>query len=197
MSGSESNPAVAAGVRAAPSGSSMAINVVAFQIGWFACVLGAARDLPWLGTGVAAVIVAVHIARSTWPLEEMKLIAAAVLIGGLWDSLLAVSGLLGFHSGVLVNGVAPPWILAMYAVFATTLNVSLNWLHGRWLLAVVLGGVSGPLAYWAGARLGAVTMSQPELALGALAVGWAVLMPVFMALARRFDGVQGAAAGRA
>lgn len=175
----------------------MAINVVAFQIGWFACVLGAARDLPWIGTGVAAVIVGLHLARPATPREEMKLIAAVVLIGGLWDSLLAVSGVLGFTSGVLVNGIAPPWILGMYALFATTLNVSLNWLHGRWLLAVVLGAVSGPLAYWAGARLGAVTMAQPALALGALAVGWAVLMPVFMVLARRFDGVQGAAAGRA
>jgi len=85
----------------------------------------------------------------------------------------------------------------MYALFATTLNVSLNWLHGRWLLAVVLGGVSGPLAYWAGARLGAVTMPSPELALGALAVGWAALMPAFMVLARRFDGMRRHPAGTA
>jgi hypothetical protein len=25
------------------------VNFVAFQLGWFACVLGAAQGLPWLG----------------------------------------------------------------------------------------------------------------------------------------------------
>ena len=65
----------------------------------------------------------------------------------------------------------PYWILAMWALFATTLNASLGWLHGRPALAGALGMLSGPLAYWAGARLGAIELVQPAAALAALALG--------------------------
>ena len=41
-------------------------------------------------------------------------------------------------------------------VFATTLNVSLRRLRRFLFAAVVLGGIVGPLAYWGGARLGAL-----------------------------------------
>ena len=30
----------------------MFANFLAFQIGWFACVLGGAHDLPWVGTAL-------------------------------------------------------------------------------------------------------------------------------------------------
>ncbi len=34
------------------------LNFAAFQIGWFACVLGAANGFPWLGPVVVAAVVA-------------------------------------------------------------------------------------------------------------------------------------------
>jgi len=92
---------------------------------------------------------------------------------------------------VITDAMAPPWILGLWALFATTLNVSLNWLKGRWLVAALLGGIAGPLSYWAGARLGAVVLVEPVPALVALSIGWAILMPLLMALARRYDGIHG------
>ena len=176
-------------VLARPSPAAMAINVIAFQVGWFACVLGAAYGTPWIGTAVAIAVVSVHLARSIAPGAELKLIGAAVLIGAVWDSMLAASGWLAFNPGSLEGGYAPHWILGLWALFATTLNVSLGWLQGRWLLATVLGAFAGPLSYWGGARLGALTLVEPVPALAALAIGWAVFMPALMALARRYDGV--------
>ncbi len=41
------------------------LNFVAFQLGWFACVLGAANALPWLGPVVVATVVSLHLATST------------------------------------------------------------------------------------------------------------------------------------
>lgn len=172
----------------APTAAGLIVNVVAFQIGWFACVLGAARGWPWAGTALAAVIVAWHVARAVRPAQELRLIAAAMLMGALFDSSLAALGWLAFASGTLVDGTAPHWILAMWALFATTLNVSLNWLKGRLVVAALLGAAAGPLSYWAGARLGAVVLADPVHALGALAVGWAIMMPALTILARRFDG---------
>lgn len=172
--------------------SGLIVNVAAFQLGWFACVLGAARGWPWAGTGLACAIVAWHVSRATHPAQELKLIAAALLIGALFDSSLAALGWLKFASGTLIEGTAPHWILAMWALFATTLNVSLNWLKGRCWVAALLGAAAGPLSYWAGARLGAVELADPVAALGALGVGWAIMMPALTVLARRYDGFHAA-----
>jgi len=40
---------------------------------------------------------------------------------------------------------------------ATTLNVSMAWLRGRYALAAIFGAFGGPLAYYSGAKLGAMT----------------------------------------
>jgi len=165
------------------------VNAVAFQAGWFACVLSAARGWPWAGAGVAVAIVGLHLLRAARPLEELKLVGIALSIGVVWDSALASLGSLRFTSGVLVDGIAPPWILAMWALFATTLNVSLAWLKCRAVVAAILGAVAGPLSYWAGARLGAVEILARVPALLALAIGWAVITPLLAAAARRFDGI--------
>jgi hypothetical protein len=82
----------------------------------------------------------------------------------------------------------------MWMVFATTLNLSLRWLQGHRLAAIGLGAIGGPLAYWGGARLGAMEFVVPVAATAALAIGWAVLTPVLVRLARRYDGYPPAAA---
>ena len=176
-------------VRTATKPADMIANIVAFQIGWFACVLSAAHGWPWAGTATAVAVVAWHAARAERPAQELKLIITTVLIGALWDSALTALGWITYPSGTLIAGAAPHWMLGLWALFATTLNVSLNWLKGRWLLAATLGAVAGPLSYWGGARLGALEFTDPVRALAALAVGWAILTPALLALASRYDGI--------
>jgi hypothetical protein len=165
------------------------VNFAAFQIGWLACVLSAAKGSPWIGTAVAVIVIAVRAWRAARPAPELWLVALTVAIGLVWDSLLINLGLIAFSSGILVDQAAPHWILALWALFATTLNVSLRWLHKRWAVAVLLGAVAGPLSYWGGARMGALVLLDPTRALLALAVGWAVMTPLLLTLARRYDGV--------
>jgi hypothetical protein len=164
-------------------------NFVLFQAGWFACVLGAAYNRAWVGTAVVAVIVAYHLANAPQPAQESKLVATAVLIGGLWDSALVTLGWVSYPTGTLIAGTAPHWILALWALFATALNVTMRWLKQRMLLAVLLGAVCGPLSYWAAVRFGAVQFVDPPRILTALAVGWALIMPALMRLSLRYDGM--------
>lgn len=164
------------------------INFVAFQVGWFACVLGGAHQLPWLGTLLVSIIIAVHLSRASRPGAELSLVLLAIAIGSVWDSYLVWRGWLEYPSGTLIPDTAPHWILAMWGVFATTLNVSLRWLKQRWLIAILSGAIAGPLAYYAGARLGGVVFADQTTALIALGLGWAVLMPLLMALSQRLDG---------
>ncbi len=164
------------------------INFLLFQLGWFACVLGGAYGQPWLGTGIALAIVAVHLARLPRPKGEAVLILAAAGMGLVWDSLLLLLGLLDYPSGILLPNTAPLWIVAMWMLFATTLNSSMGWMQSYRKLSVVLGALFGPLAYYAGARLGGVILVEPVAAMAALAAGWALLMPLLLTLAQRLTG---------
>ena len=164
------------------------VNFILFQLGWLACVVSAAKGFPLLGALIASCIVVFHIWRAALPLAELKLITIALMIGTVWDSVLVWQGLLIYQAGMLLPYVAPYWIIIMWALFATTLNVSLRWLKGRVLYAIVFGAVGGPLAYYAGQQLGAVEFSETVYALGALLVGWALFTPVLMALSQRYDG---------
>lgn len=163
-------------------------NIVLFQLGWFACVLGAANGLAWAGSMAAVAIAALHLAFTQRPRVELQLLSITLALGFAWDSAVAATGLITFTGGLL-NLFAPHWMAALWLVFATTLNVSLRWLRGRDLLAALLGLVGGPLAYYAGAQLGALNFPNLAAGLVAQAIGWAVLMPVLVRLATRFDGV--------
>ena len=136
----------------------MLVNFVLFQLGWFACVLGAAAGMPWSGSLLVLGIIGYHVYRVADAGTELHLMLLVLLIGFSWDSLLVALGFLQFSSGVFHSSLAPHWILAMWALFATTLNVSMAWLKGRYVLAGLFGLVGGPMAYYAGLKLGAVSM---------------------------------------
>ncbi len=167
----------------------MLLNILMFQLGWFSCVLCAAAGHPWIGVGIAALIVFVHLWRAPRPLAEFGLVLTALVIGTAWDSLMVYGEWLRYEHGIWQAPLAPNFIIAMWALFATTLNVSLAWFKGRWILAAVSGAVAGPLAYHAGQSLGAVTFGDPLVTTLVLALGWAGLLPSLLWIAARLDGI--------
>ena len=62
------------------------------------------------------------------------------------------------------------------------------WMKNRWLLAVVMGAIFGPMAFIAGEKLGAVEFLDNQRALIALSCGWAILMPLILWLAEKING---------
>jgi Protein of unknown function (DUF2878) len=165
-------------------------NIVLFQIGWFACVLGAANNLAWIGSLTALAIAVLHVQLAKRSAVELQLLLLVVTLGFAWDSLIASAGLMQFNSGVMLDGLAPYWMAALWLAFATTLNVSMRWMRGRVLIAILFGAIGGPLAYYAGAKLGALSFPDPVLGLTAQAVGWGLLMPLLVKIAVRFDGIE-------
>lgn len=169
-------------------GSRLVQNILLFQLGWFACVLAGASDHPWVGTITACVIVVLHLLRSYIPVDELKLVLCVTFIGVTWDSILTMAMLMRFDSGILVDGMVPHWLIAMWALFATTLNVSLRWLRSSYMLTAVIGLIGGPAAYYAGHRLGAVTFSDTPVTLLVIGVGWMVILPILVHLSTCMDG---------
>lgn len=170
-----------------PTRQSSIVNHVMFQLGWFACILGAARGAGWLGPVVAVLVIALHLALSRRTDLELRLLGVCFVLGLILESLVLNLGLIRFEEPSPLPFLAPLWIAAMWPVFGTTLNRSLSFLQGRAWLSILLGAVGGPLAYYAGARLGAVTLTPPLGALLTYAVGWAVLVPLLVHFAKQLD----------
>ena len=167
---------------------SIALNVVLYQAGWFACVLGAAHGAPWLGIAAAVPIVAWHLLRAERPAPEARLVLCAALTGALFETSLLLLDWVRYPDGAWPEGMAPGWMVALWAMFGTTLNVSLRFLRERPALAVLLGAVGAPAAYYAGARMGALELAAGGAALAAIAAWWALCTPLLSRLGRRLDG---------
>lgn len=167
-----------------------AVNFIAFQLGWFACVSSAAIGRPWLGLSVVVSVLLLHLLVAARPRREAALLGLSLCCGLLFDSLLVSGGWVAYRTGQWLPWLAPYWIVAMWPLFATTLNISMRWLHGRQLLAALLGAVAGPLSYLAGERLGALDLAPGLAPVLALGVAWGLAMPLLITLAARFDGVR-------
>ena len=167
----------------------MFTNILAFKIGWVASVAGAASGTPALGPAVVLVVIAIHLRFANEPIRELILISATGAIGAAWDSVMVSAGWLSYPTGTIVAGLAPYWIVSMWMLFATTLNIAFRWLQSKLLLAGVLGAVFGPMSYFAGAKTGAVIINDLVSTMLALGLAWAVMLPALLLLAKRLDGV--------
>lgn len=156
------------------------VNLMAFQAGWWAVVLTASRGQPEWGLVVVSALVTGHLRWVRPYRSEAILLGLAMLAGLAFDSLLQASGWVAFDGEGMAVWMAPMWMAALWANFATTLNVSLRPLQGRTWLAAGLGGVGGPAAYWGGAELGAMTFLNAPVALAVLAAAWALLTPMLL-----------------
>jgi hypothetical protein len=160
-------------------------TAIAYELGWFACILGAAHGWPWVGPAVVAVIVLAHLLIVPDRLREVWLLALCGIFGFGVDSFHGYVGVFAYPPAAGISWLAPPWLIAIWLVFGLTLHGCLAWLQGRYWLGVILGAVGGPLAYWAGERMGAMAFA-PGLLRNLTIVGsvWAVATPVLLIFAR-------------
>lgn len=169
------------------------LNAVAYQLVWFATVLGAGRGLWWPGPLAALAFAALHLGvvvrdAGEWR-RDLALLAAAVACGLVIDGLLSGSGAVVFAAATpaLPPGGAPLWMLTLWAAFALTLRHSLRAVTARPVLAALLGAVGGPLAYLGAARTtGAVAFPEPSgMTLAMLAGGWCLALGLLAMFASR------------
>lgn len=165
---------------------SKAANFLAFQITWWASVLGAASSIQWFGPAVAVVALSLHIFLVPDRVTALRRIVLVGFLGYITDSALGLIGVFEFRENTFdVRWLAPVWLLGLWLVFATTFRSSLEWLSDHSRFAAVLGGVAGPLSYYAGDRLGALRVGEPlAQRLIILALVWSLLLPMLCACSR-------------
>lgn len=160
------------------------VNAVFLQLLWFAAILGAAGEwmLPAL-TGFG-LYTCWHLLCSDRRQQDVALAAIAVVIGFTLDSFWVQLHWLSFNFSLSPTGMAPLWILMLWAGLGLTVNHSMRWLQSRLVLAGILAAVSAPCSYFAASRLGAVVILEPAMLFTALSFSWALVIPGLLALAR-------------
>jgi hypothetical protein len=170
------------------AGARAILNLVVFYAGWIACVTAAAAGQQWIAIAACLAVVGVHLISSPEPGSELKLVAAAGLIGLIAESLLMGTGAARYAMSD-VSAVLPPWwLVSLWMAFGTTLNVSLAWLRERHLLAALLGLAAAPPSYYAAAQIGAMELALPVgRSLMLVGLAWAAALPLLLAVATRLE----------
>ncbi|WP_372985339.1 DUF2878 domain-containing protein [Marinobacter sp.] len=155
------------------------LNFALFQAGWLLCVLYPNR-LAVLIIGLFLILHFVLVSQRRF--SELQFIGFGTVAGAALDTLWFQTGVL--HSETAELLVVPPWLVAIWAIFMTTLCHSLDWIsRNRWL-PFVLAPIAGPFAYWSASKLGAVSLPDQTLSLLALAAGWLVVFPLLLFVRR-------------
>lgn len=164
-------------------------NVISVDIGWGACVLGAAWNHHWLGMIVVLLLLIIHIAVIEQNKIRIVFIVAfmTVVTGFLADTLLILLGIVEPNRWVMPPPFTAIWDLMIWVNFSLTLDRALRFLQKKPLLAAILGAMIAPPTYYAAGRLGALRFSEPSY-LGLIWVGviWFFVMPWLSLMAKRF-----------
>jgi hypothetical protein len=134
------------------------IQYIGFKISWLLTVWGAVAGPPvsYWGALPFFLFLGLHVlyTRQIW---ELWFALSMALAGTALDTLYNCTGLIqynGTYPGL--SFLAPVWITSLWAGLAVTLDHSLKMLIGRPIWTFLIGAVFGPLAYQAGAKMGAI-----------------------------------------
>lgn len=167
---------------------SFLLSLALFNCGWFCCVLGAAYGLPWLGPLYMSVWFLWKVTGTRSGPGEALLILLAAIVGYALDSTLFLSGMLLETGRDSFGWPAPLWLVCLWPNLAGALGGCLGYLRKKYFLGCVAGVIGGPMAYFAGGRLGAIDLADPlVLSLAAIAVEWAIAMPLLLFLNARLS----------
>lgn len=162
-------------------------SIAGLNIGWFACVLGAARNDHWLSVLVVPLLGTIHlvIIERARILPAILLMLASLVIGLGLDSLLILVGAYKPNRWLMPTPLTTIWLLMLWVNFSLALNESLKWLQEHLLIAGILGAFFGPAAYLAASRLEAIEIATPAYyGFLLICIAWSIAMPLMSLMAK-------------
>jgi len=146
------------------------MSFLSFNIGWWACALGASHDHPWLGPAVLPLFVGLHLYYSPTRKGECLFLILLGAIGFVIDTIFIHVGLFKLSPDGLL---APPWLIGTWILLGQTYESMLMMRKTPALLALS-GGFSGPFAYYCFEALDILEYRRPLwISLALHAVFWA------------------------
>jgi len=149
---------------------------IGFQLSWFALIYF---------QQLAVLPVAIYLIFGLYQLNTAgRIVVLITLVGGIaLDSVLLMLNVLQFSGSEWL----PLWFLLLWALFALAAVEFMTKLLVRPWVAVLLGGIGGPLSYWSGAALSDGILQFPLGIYSAcvLVLAWSVIA-VVLGQTRRF-----------
>lgn len=154
------------------------ITAILFEVCWFALVVSAGTPTSGVTSLLALAVSLLLVWQFTQPLRNgITFLLIATCGGALVDTALIALGILTPLRSWLPAPLAPLWLIALWIQFSTFVYIVLGYLQGRPLAQWCIGFIGGPLAYWGGARLGAMTLHPSfSLTMLSLALCWGTAM---------------------
>lgn len=157
------------------------LDIILFQIAWFACVLSSVSPFPLLLPLLGSFIILVRSA-STQGITRLLPFAVSCLAMGLGgDACLVYLGFIDFSDYPSIFGV-PFWMLLLWLNFGLMLHPLFEWFlkdGRRCFLGFSLGGA---LAYYSGHKFGVLHFEQGWYSGLAVAIEWGLASFVFRRL---------------
>ena len=148
-----------------------------FQCIWLLSVLGQER-FQWLAVSITLATIVLTYRPLAFSMTKLILL---LLVGLGIDSVNVASQLLIFDVALL-----PVWLLALWGIFAWYALFLAKFLtHYPVLLVSVVGGVAGALSYFAGFKIGAVTLGfSLPVTLAILCAEWVLIVLLILRMER-------------
>jgi len=144
-------------------------NYITFQVAWFAAAYW--HDYRSILVSVACLIW-LYLCEPWSKIRIIHTLQLAVL-GIIVDSLLTMASIYQFDNTTLV---LPYWLVVLWFVFACSLTMSMLPLLKHLSISIVAGAIFGPLAYWAGAKFGALQVDFTWIHLLGAMIIWGLFM---------------------
>lgn len=162
-------------------------NFIGLQITWAACAYGATHAMPMLGAYIGFSYVVLHFIFSDMRLRDLKIMLIIGALGILIDCILTEINILSFpHYGSHLLPI-PPWLMALWFVFALMVPYSLYWLKKNLKIACIAGAIGGSFSYFLGHQLGALQLAEPiTKSLGLYLIIWGIIFPLALKIVERF-----------
>ena len=165
-------------------------NFILFQLAWFVAILSAAKGIVYVGVLYTVIWMVLHLLLMTETRNaEIKSLLFAAFIGYMLDSILVVTGVIIFPEHTALGGPSPLWMVCLWVNLTMTINLSLSWLKGRYVLAGAMAAIAGPLAYVGGEKLGAITLFG-NISMLIISIMWCFAMPLLIWVSEIFTRQQ-------
>ncbi|MGZ6479268.1 MAG: DUF2878 domain-containing protein [Bdellovibrionales bacterium] len=147
-----------------------------FNLGWWACAIGAGHGYTWLGPALMPLFVGAHLYFSPVPKGESIFLAVIGVSGFAIDTVLLRLGLFAITPEVIYP---PLWLVAIWIFYGQTYESMLMMRRNK-LLLYASGALSGPLSYYCFEALHLMAYARPLwLSITGHALLWGILTPVF------------------
>ena len=156
-------------------------NAVGYEVVWFILIIGSG----WGVIGFPVLVLVPFLLLHGWLMKpcaaEWRFLGLAGIYGFLLDTLLGLAGVMQYGSAAPFPWMCPAWLVAVWVSFAATFYHSLSVLDHKPFIAMCVGLIGGPLAYYGGAKISGGQIILPEaplISLVVLAIVWGITVPL-------------------